>query len=167
MKIQTKILVLLAFVVVLFLAGLFALNSTEYKTLHIFQDNLAKQSELYFDKIVSLKGESLEIFAYDYTYWDEMVTFISTKSLRWASENVDEGMKTYKCNAIWIYGPDLSPVYSVVFDPFYTTKPVGQGVGLGLSLSHGIITALGGVIEAESAPGSGTTFTIKLPAAGK
>jgi two-component system cell cycle sensor histidine kinase/response regulator CckA len=51
------------------------------------------------------------------------------------------------------------------FDPFFTTKDVGQGTGLGLSTAFGTITRLGGTIEAESALGAGSTFTIWLPVA--
>ncbi len=50
-----------------------------------------------------------------------------------------------------------------IFDPFYTTKPVGVGTGLGLSISHGIITEHGGAIEALSPAGGGALFTITLP----
>jgi two-component system cell cycle sensor histidine kinase/response regulator CckA len=48
---------------------------------------------------------------------------------------------------------------------FYTTKPPGQGTGLGLATAFGIIGELGGRIDCESVPGEGTTFTITLPAA--
>jgi two-component system C4-dicarboxylate transport sensor histidine kinase DctB len=53
-----------------------------------------------------------------------------------------------------------------VFDPFYTTKDVGQGLGLGLSISYGIIQDMGGEITLESALDRGTTFRIVLPLAG-
>ena len=50
-----------------------------------------------------------------------------------------------------------------VFEPFFTTRPVGQGTGLGLFITRGIITALGGTVEAESEPGKGATFRVHLP----
>lgn len=55
--------------------------------------------------------------------------------------------------------------HSKVFDPFFTTRPVGQGVGLGLTVAHGIVAQHGGRLLLESAPGFGTTVTLALPIA--
>jgi len=52
---------------------------------------------------------------------------------------------------------------SRVFDPFYTTKPVGKGTGLGLSICYGIITEHGGTIQVRNIPTRGASFTIELP----
>ena len=51
-----------------------------------------------------------------------------------------------------------------IFQPFFTTKPTGQGTGLGLSLSYDIVKAHGGEIKAKSREGEGTEFIIQLPA---
>jgi two-component system, NtrC family, sensor kinase len=47
-----------------------------------------------------------------------------------------------------------------VFDPFFTTRPVGEGTGLGLAVCHGIITRHAGTIDIQSEPGGGTTVTV-------
>lgn len=50
-----------------------------------------------------------------------------------------------------------------IFEPFYTTKPIGQGTGLGLSLSYNILQRHGGTLTFESRPGQGTVFTGRIP----
>ena len=56
-----------------------------------------------------------------------------------------------------------SDIKKHVFEPFYTTKDVGQGTGLGLSISFGIIESHNGDIDVISEPGKGTEFIISLP----
>ena len=50
-----------------------------------------------------------------------------------------------------------------IFDPFYTTRPVGSGTGLGLPVARDIVRAHGGRIEVRSKPGAGTTVAVFLP----
>jgi two-component system NtrC family sensor kinase len=61
-------------------------------------------------------------------------------------------------------GPGISPEdLPHIFEPFYTTKKEGKGVGLGLSVCYGIIERHDGTIEVSSTPGRGSTFIIELP----
>ena len=50
-----------------------------------------------------------------------------------------------------------------IFQPFFTTKPTGQGTGLGLSLSYDIVKAHGGEIKVETNEGRGSIFVIQIP----
>ena len=61
-------------------------------------------------------------------------------------------------------GEGMTPeVLNRAFEPFFTTKPVGKGTGLGLSMVHTIISAHGGTVALQSAPGAGTTVVLSLP----
>ncbi len=83
----------------------------------------------------------------------------STEGDLWVASGVNEGH-------IFVELTDSGPGVkdpSRVFDPFYTTKPVGKGTGLGLSICYGIITEHGGNIRVKNAPPRGASFRIELP----
>ena len=68
------------------------------------------------------------------------------------------------CLSVSDTGVGMSPeVASHLFEPFFTTRPVGEGSGLGLAQVHGIVTQHRGYVDVETEPGSGTTFRIFLP----
>ena len=74
----------------------------------------------------------------------------------------DEGK--YVCLSVQDTGIGIpEEIQEKLFDPFFSTKEVGKGMGLGLSISHGIVQEHGGSIAINSTEGSGTTVTIFLP----
>jgi signal transduction histidine kinase len=82
-----------------------------------------------------------------------------TITIRTATDDRD-----WVCIAIGDTGAGIAPEHMAkIFDPLFTTKPVGQGTGLGLSLSYSIVSKHGGRIEVESEKGKGTTFRVWLP----
>jgi len=85
-----------------------------------------------------------------------------TKRLTIRSFNVNN----HVCVQVTDSGIGMSEeVKNKIFEPFYTTKKVGKGTGLGVSISYGIVQDYKGSIEIESEIGKGTTFTIKFPQA--
>jgi PAS domain S-box-containing protein len=70
----------------------------------------------------------------------------------------------YVCLRVTDSGTGMTPdVIARAFDPFYTTKPIGQGTGLGLSMIYGFIRQSGGHARIDSAAGQGTTVSLYLP----
>lgn len=86
----------------------------------------------------------------------------SEGEVRIRAEESYDGMVTMiiRDTGIGIRAEDLPKI----FDPFFTTKDVGQGTGLGLFITHDIIVRHNGTIKVKSSAGSGTSFTIRLPA---
>jgi signal transduction histidine kinase len=86
------------------------------------------------------------------------------------SYNPIVSLKTEKCDdKIYISVRDNGKgipqnILDKIFQPFFTTKPTGEGTGLGLSLSYDIIKAQGGTLKVESTEGEGSEFIIMLPA---
>ncbi len=62
-------------------------------------------------------------------------------------------------------GTGIAPeILPRMFEPFFSTKPVGKGTGLGLAMVYGIVSQHGGRVDVESTPGRGSTFVVRLPA---
>ncbi len=91
-------------------------------------------------------------------------------------KQVDHGNKTITVRIVrdagWVVlevtdnGAGIAPADQArLFEPFFTTRPVGEGLGLGLSICHELVTRHGGRIEVESQVGRGARFRVRLPAA--
>lgn len=75
---------------------------------------------------------------------------------------------TYVCLQVQDNGVGIAQEYlQRIFDPYFTTKKINEGTGLGLSVVHGIVNDHGGAVSVESTPGTGSCFTVFLPQAEK
>ncbi len=90
------------------------------------------------------------------------VTRITLTAERAESLHIRPG--TYGLLMVQDTGPGIpAQIAERVFDPFFSTKKVGEGTGMGLAVAHGIVRAHGGAIELKSLAGEGATFYIYLP----
>lgn len=80
-----------------------------------------------------------------------------------AEEVVEDGKRWWEVHVTDTGKGIPEEIMAQIFDPFFTTKPVDEGTGLGLSVSYGIVNSHGGKIWAESVPGEGATFIVRLP----
>ena len=92
----------------------------------------------------------------------ETRNLVTTESVRRGPEEMPPG--EYVVIEVADTGHGISQEnLSRIFEPFFSTKPVGSGTGLGLSTVYGIVRQTGGFVVVESAPGEGARFTILLP----
>jgi signal transduction histidine kinase len=111
-KTQTRLVFVLLVAIGALAGGLVLYQRAERARIHRFFLQRVQEENATLDKLLELKGASLEMFAVDYTYWDEMVRCIQEKDIAWADENIAEALGTYQAQVAWVYRPDRSLVYA-------------------------------------------------------
>jgi len=143
-------------------------------------DTTKKEQAVLIEKLVKLRGSKLENIQLDYSYWDEMVTFVKTLDPHWAEVNIVTGMDTYDLTAAAVYAPDGRVVYfkSRIGDPdmriFDLTAEQVRGLFAKKPLVHFFVSSPRGICEVRGAkivhsndtariePPSGYWFVSKL-----
>jgi diguanylate cyclase (GGDEF)-like protein/PAS domain S-box-containing protein len=113
MRIQTRLFLLLTVLVSSGIAAGFLHQKQEDQRSQIVQENIRQDFNQKSEKILQLKGKSLETFAFDYTYWDEMIDFVYTQDPKWAYDNLVTATSSYQFNHIWIYNLKQELVFSM------------------------------------------------------
>jgi signal transduction histidine kinase len=113
MKVQTKITLLLLLVVAIFIVGLWRFRAVDQQKFREIRTSRFVEAKRSFDAFLAKDGEPPETLADYDTTWDAMVHAIQTRNTRWLEENVsDDSLQAYKANAVWIYTPDKTLLYS-------------------------------------------------------
>ncbi|MDD5766436.1 MAG: CHASE4 domain-containing protein [Candidatus Marinimicrobia bacterium] len=110
---RIKILLLLCILTVLFTVWIHLSGVYESRELDKFLTTFRVEKEIGFTKSIESYGNSLSTYAFDYTYWDEMLNFVTTRNKKWAYENIETTLGTFNAHYVWIYQTDFSLVYSV------------------------------------------------------
>ncbi|MCX5696787.1 MAG: PAS domain S-box protein [Candidatus Omnitrophica bacterium] len=158
MRVQAKLISLLLFFSAIFIAGRYWYQAFENKRMYLLFQSDNKEKTIYFDKIVKLEGVNLEVFAIDYTYWDEMADAIRKNDLEWAKKMMDETvLKTYKADAVWVYNTNFSLFYSInsqyasVIKESPIPKEAINEIFLKKRLCHFFVNTSAGIIEIRGA----------------
>ncbi|MCK9572396.1 MAG: ATP-binding protein [Candidatus Omnitrophica bacterium] len=112
MRIQTKLLILTIISLCFFVVTFLLFMRLEESRLNTTLQQAEKEEYVILDKLLNLKGLSLLTLANDYSYWDEMVSFVSTKDKKWAKANMETALVTFQVNAEWVYDIDFNFVYA-------------------------------------------------------
>ncbi|MFA5157320.1 MAG: ATP-binding protein [Candidatus Omnitrophota bacterium] len=115
MRVQTKVIILLLLLGVIFTASLLIHNRIGRRTLSLMLQQDEREKNDIFHKLLALKAKGMELFAFDYTYWDEMVNFVNDPQNKkdWAAQNIETGLGTFNTDSAWIFNINGDLAYSV------------------------------------------------------
>ncbi|HVP07451.1 MAG TPA: ATP-binding protein [Candidatus Acidoferrum sp.] len=94
-------------VVTVFLGAAIWLHISEERHANMILTDMEQRNSDVLQRIIGLKSHSIEAFAYDYSYWDDMVKFLTTGDSAWGVENIDASLATYKASAVWVLDKDF------------------------------------------------------------
>ncbi len=157
-RIHVKLIFLLLTIGASFVIFLVIQNNSEIDKLQNYSINFQKEKSSWFDEVLKLKSENMESFAFDYTYWDEMISFLKSKDSEWAYENIIPSLTKFNIQYSWIYDRSFSPVFiynspkspSINFYPILNNKFKGELSNI--SFSHFFISQNENLIEVFGAP---------------
>lgn len=116
-SIKTKIILFLSIISVIFVSVIFLMGYLETKNITRTLNLQKHEKNILLDKSINSLSNNLKMFSYDYSVWDEVVSFLETKDNGWAKDNFDTGVETYKVNYLWIFNTENNLIYS------YSNKP--------------------------------------------
>ena len=167
MKMHTKIFLVLSMLTMFFIIGIGLQWRFEERQSGYIYKEVKKGWIDSFNRIIELKGKSLDTFVNDYSCWNETVDFAANKNLKWAKENIDASFRAFSINASWIYDKNYKFSY---FTNNIGSKEIKNMIFLDKGLKkifnkkrecHFFIKSQKGIIEVRSATIQPTSDTEK------
>lgn len=154
---HTKIIALISCLIFAFAGGLAILHFAESSQTELLVNDLTNSKRQSLSTVMRLHGRLLENLAYDYSYWDDMVAFVSSRDSVWASVNIESTMPTYGADIAWVFDEKLRLVYAFSYDdpdtpPMATFDPSAVSLPAAKFFSHFFTTSEAGILEVRGAP---------------
>jgi PAS domain S-box-containing protein len=116
-KVQTRVLILLAVMICVLMSSMALLYHTETKRVDLTLGEMEQANYQLLRKIIDLKSYAPRTLAYDYSFWDEMVNFVSDPDSVWGKDNVVVSLNTYQASVAWVCDTNITPVYHASNNP--------------------------------------------------
>lgn len=112
MKIRSKITLLVGVLVAISFSLLLTQYFAERERTEALLEGIRDTEQTFFSSVLSLSGSSVAVFASDYTFWDEMVSFVEDPDPLFAEENLETGVDTFSADEAFVYDRDANLVYA-------------------------------------------------------
>jgi len=112
MRIYSRVILLLAFTSLLFASGLMMVRYQSQSAVNTALSGREAELGWILGSLLGICGQNLAVLAEDYSYWDEMVGFVQTRDVDWATENLATGAKTHDAQGVWVYDSHFVRVYA-------------------------------------------------------
>jgi PAS domain S-box-containing protein len=109
---RSQIALIISIFCIIVISGFIFLKLSNQQKINLLISEMKSEKAILFEKMVEFESKDLLSFTYDYTYWDEMVSFVKQVDTKWAKENIETSILTYNIDYVWIYRPDLTLAYS-------------------------------------------------------
>ncbi|MCX5781136.1 MAG: PAS domain S-box protein [Elusimicrobia bacterium] len=113
MDVRKKVFLLLAGFLLLIVLNIIGINILGKNQTNLIIRDLKKSKTRLLDDVMELKNKPMKAFVADYTFWNDMFSFVNNLDPVWAKENLDTGFKTFEINALWVLNLDFNVVYSI------------------------------------------------------
>ncbi len=157
-SIYARTILLIAFLVCLSLGGLGFYRLYSDRMVSRYLSLQAEEKQRLLKRVVDSVSEKQKVFAYDYSYWDELIKFVYEPTQQWAEENLNESLKTFDIQAIWVYDRDfrivhrVSPFHTKEGTPYTVEREVLDILRNGHWFNHYFTIVKEGVLEIRTAP---------------
>ena len=111
MRIQNQFIALFLFFLLILIAQLYVNVSNQQQNIEKIEKIRISEFSQTFHEIIDLKISKPRLFSFDYSYWDEMVDFTQTRDQEWAHINLDEGLRTFDSDYVYVYNDKLELIY--------------------------------------------------------
>ena len=124
MKVQYRLLAICVILGAAFIGGFLLMQNNQRAQLANLAQGRKIEMEQLFQSILDLDHKEMRTIVFDYTYWDELVSFVKTGDPNFAHDTLDTSLDSYQINAIWVYDSNLKLIYSTTNLPEKIAPPL-------------------------------------------